>query len=310
MNGTVTSVNISSRRGTTKSPVPRARVTSKGIANDAHAGSWHRQVSLLARESATALSEEYGRDFGPGEFGENISTSGIDLRQVSLGDRFRIGRVELEVTQIGKACHGSRCAIFQEVGKCVMPKQGVFARVLHGGVVSPGDPIELIPMPLRILVITLSDRASRGEYEDKSGPAARVLLEKHFAGSHWRAEIQTKLIPDSATRLRTLIRQAVKNDADVIFTIGGTGIGPRDITPDVVRPMLDKEIPGIMESIRLKYGGKMPAALLSRSLAGVIGSTLLYVLPGSVRATEEYLGEVLKSLHHALLMLRGIDAHG
>jgi molybdenum cofactor synthesis domain-containing protein len=309
MNGTVTSVNISKAKGTTKKPVLRARVTGKGIATDAHAGSWHRQVSLLSRESVAALSKECGRDFAPGEFAENISTSGIDLGQVCLGDRFKIGRVALEVTQIGKACHGSSCAIFQEVGRCVMPKQGIFTRVLHGGEVRPGDSIELIPRPLRILAITLSDRASRGEYEDRSGPAARALLETHFTGSHWRAEIQTKLIPDSATRLRALIRLAVKNGVDAVFTLGGTGIGPRDITPDVVRPLLDKEIPGIMEHIRLKYGGKMPAALLSRSVAGVIGSTLLYTLPGSVRATEEYLGEILKSLDHALTMLRGIDDH-
>ena len=95
----------------------------------------------------------------------------------------------------------------------------------------------------------------------------------------------------------------------MIFTTGGTGIGPRDITPDVVAPMLDRELPGVMEFIRMKHGERLPSALLSRSVAGTIGNMLIYTLPGSVKAVREYTAEILRTLPHSLLMLHGINAH-
>lgn len=308
--GTIVSVNVSRKKGTIKHAVATAQVTPEGLEGDAHAGPWHRQVSLLASEDVAALSAECGQSFSPGEFAENLSTAGIDLSQVGPGDRLKIGRVELEITQIGKACHGSGCAIYQKAGKCVMPRRGVFARVLHGGVIRPGRRIEHVCPPLRLLIMTLSDRAFAGEYEDRSGPEVRACLETHFHGAKRELDIETKLLPDDATKLRAAIRRAVAGGADMIVTTGGTGIGPRDITPDVVRPMLDKEIPGIMEFIRVTYGKSKPNALLSRSVAGVIGRCLIYTLPGSVRAVREYLSEICKTLDHSLLMLRGIDAHG
>lgn len=309
MTGTVLSVNISEKKGTVKEPVPQARVTRLGLEHDAHAGPWHRQVSLLAREHAEALGRECGRSFAPGAFGENLSTVGLDLGLVGLRDRLKIGTVELEVTQIGKSCHGDGCAIHRAVGRCVMPKQGIFTRVLQAGDIRPGACIELVPHPLRITVITLSDRASRGEYADRSGPAVRQALEQHFAGSRWHLDFKVHLLPDEATALTAAIQATVAAGADIIFTTGGTGIGPRDITPDTVRPLLDKEIPGIMEAIRVNCGRELPSALLSRSVAGVIGSTLVYTLPGSVRAVNQYLAEITRSLEHALLMLWAIDAH-
>ena len=98
-------------------------------------------------------------------------------------------------------------------------------------------------------------------------------------------------------------------DADVIFTTGGTGIGPRDFTPETVRSILDKEIPGIMELIRVKYGMEKPAALLSRGVAGVAGKTLIYTLPGSVKAVSEYCNEILPTIEHSMYMIEGIDSH-
>ncbi len=156
---------------------------------------------------------------------------------------------------------------------------------------------------MTVLVITLSDRAVRGEYEDRSGPEIVQLLKAHFAD----ADIESVLIGDDADTLREQIKRAPK--FDVIITTGGTGIGPRDITPDVINPMLDREIPGIMEFIRTKHGERLPSALLSRSVAGVIGTTLVYTLPGSVKAVREYMHEILRSLEHALHMVRGEDVH-
>lgn len=305
----IVSVNISDAKGVVKHPVPVGIVNERGLEGDAHSGSWHRQVSILAQESISRLGQQANRNFRPGEFAENITTTGINLADVCLRDRLLVGVVELEVTQIGKECHGAGCAIFREVGKCVMPKEGIFARVLRGGEIRPGDDIEWDLCPLRVRIITLSDRASRGEYTDRSGPAIRDALDQLFSASRWRGEVTMRLIPDDAERLRGELEACRSERMDLVFTTGGTGIGDRDITPDTVRPMLDKEIPGIMEFIRVKYGQTLPAALLSRSVAGVMGGALIYTLPGSVKAVGDYLAEILPTLNHSLMMRWGIDMH-
>lgn len=309
MNQEVVSVNISEKKGTVKKAVPFVVLDKKGIVGDAHAGSWHRQVSLLAQERIDDFARDAGRSIAPGEFAENITTSGIDLAGVNLLDRLKIAGVELEVTKIGKECHGEGCAIYRQTGKCIMPEEGIFCRVVNGGKISPGDLIEHIAVSLNVRVIVLSDRAASGEYEDKSGPRIKSDLESFFAGRRWNLEVEIVLIPDNADLLRKEIESACANGAAVIFTSGGTGIGPRDITTDTLRGMLDKEIPGIMEYIRVKYGEKIPGALLSRSVAGAIGNTLVYALPGSVKAVAEYTGEILRTLEHSIFMLNGIDNH-
>ncbi|MCU0858171.1 MAG: molybdopterin-binding protein [Pontiellaceae bacterium] len=305
----IVSVNISKEKGTVKKPVSSITLTPNGIEGDAHAGSWHRQVSLLAQESIDKFGKTENRTFAPGEFAENITTQGIDLTKVNLLDRFIVGGAELEVTQIGKKCHGDGCAVFKEVGKCVMPKEGIFCRVLRGGTLKAGDDIAYFPHTLRIGIITLSDRASRGEYDDLSGPQIQRDLEAHFSKRHWNLSCILRLIPDDAAQLKSSLEKLIDASADIIFTTGGTGIGPRDITPDVVAPMLDKPLPGIMEFIRMKYGETIPSALLSRSVAGTIGGTLVYTLPGSVKAVKEYTAEILKALEHALFMIHGINSH-
>jgi molybdenum cofactor synthesis domain-containing protein len=306
----IVSVNISKEKGTVKTPVPSITFTSTGIAEDAHAGSWHRQVSLLGQESIdTFATAETDRTFVPGEFAENITTKGIDLTTVNILDRFIIGDAVLEVTQIGKKCHGDGCAIYVEVGKCVMPKEGIFCRVLKGGTAKAGDVIEYVPYTFDVRVITLSDRAFKGEYEDLSGPQIKSDLEAHFSSRPWNLACSVSLIPDDALQLKSEIDKAVEQGADVIFTTGGTGLGPRDISPDVVGPMLDKELPGVMEFIRVKYGEKLPSALLSRSIAGTIGNAQVYVLPGSVKAVKEYVAEILRILEHAVFMIQGINKH-
>ena len=137
----VLSVNISEKKGVIKEPVDEIIITEKGVENDAHAGDWHRQVSLLAKESIDKFEEVLGRKLGFGEFAENITTEGITLYTMKPGDKLNIGDVELEVTQIGKKCHGDGCAIFSQVGKCVMPKEGIFAKVIKTGKIKPGDEI-------------------------------------------------------------------------------------------------------------------------------------------------------------------------
>ena len=166
-----------------------------------------------------------------------------------------------------------------------------------------------LPEKFEILVITLSDRAHKGEYKDLSGPRIREKLSEYFSMVGWSFNINLTLIPDNSVILKELLKSAgaVYN---IIFTTGGTGIGPRDITVETVRPLLSKEIPGIMEFIRVKYGMEKPNALLSRGVAGVIGNSLIYTLPGSVKAVDEYITEILKTLEHTIMMQYGIDKHG
>ncbi|HCM60176.1 MAG TPA: molybdenum cofactor biosynthesis protein [Bacteroidales bacterium] len=165
-----------------------------------------------------------------------------------------------------------------------------------------------LPEELRIRVITLSDRAHRGNYADLSGPAVVKYVRYAMAAAGWKYEIRNDILPDDAGALLAALTESPS--VDLIITTGGTGIGPRDITPDVVRPLLTKEIPGIMEQIRVKYGTKNPKALLSRGVAGTIGNTLIYTLPGSVKAVHEYMAEIVKTLEHTFYMLYGIDTHG
>ena len=136
----VLAVCISENKGERKKPVAAVELRENhGIVGDAHAGDWHRQVSLLAQESIDKM-RAMGLDVNAGDFAENITTSGIDLVSLPIGSRLQIGETLLEVTQIGKECH-TRCAIYYQAGDCVMPKEGIFAKVVSGGVIKPGDMI-------------------------------------------------------------------------------------------------------------------------------------------------------------------------
>ncbi len=145
MKAKIVSINISDKKGVRKKAVDRAVLKENyGIEADAHAsGKWHRQVSLLAMESIRKM-QDVGLEVGPGDFAENITTEGIDLLSLPIGTRLKIGKeIELEVSQIGKTCH-SRCAIFYQAGDCVMPKEGIFVKVIKGGVLKKGDRIKVV----------------------------------------------------------------------------------------------------------------------------------------------------------------------
>jgi len=143
MSGRVVAVCISAQKGEKKTPVESVELRPEhGIVGDAHAGDWHRQVSLLAMESIRKM-QKMGLEVDSGDFAENITTEGLDLIHLPLGARLNIGEVLLEITQIGKECH-NRCEIFHQAGDCVMPKEGIFGRVLKGGHVQTGDAITLL----------------------------------------------------------------------------------------------------------------------------------------------------------------------
>jgi molybdopterin adenylyltransferase len=165
-----------------------------------------------------------------------------------------------------------------------------------------------LPQKFDVLIVTLSDRAYRGEYRDLSGPRIGEIVSEFMSSVQWKFEITFKLIPDDPSVLKELLVDAGEK-FNFIFTTGGTGIGPRDITVETVVPLLSKEIPGIMEYIRIKYGTLKPNALLSRGVAGVLDKALIYTLPGSLKAVDEYMEEILKTLAHTVYMQYGIDKH-
>ena len=138
------SIAISATKGSRKKPIPTAQlIENHGIESDAHAGPWHRQVSLLAMEDIHSMQAK-GLDVDFGDFAENIATSGIDLPSQPIGSRLKLGDTAvLEITQIGKECH-TKCAIYYQAGDCVMPRRGIFARVIIGGKISCGDAIEIL----------------------------------------------------------------------------------------------------------------------------------------------------------------------
>lgn len=301
----VIATNISKQKGTPKTAVPEIIIDQLGVHGDAHAGLGQRQVSLLSKESIDEFVARTKKKITYGAFGENLTVSGIKLSTTASLDQFRINDVVLEITQVGKKCHGEVCAIYREVGECVMPKEGIFCRVLSPGKIKAGDTIEYLPQCLKILVITLSDRAHAGVYPDKSGIAAKKLITNFFTSTKWHWQIEQLLIPDDADLLKEHLWRAIDNQVDIIFTLGGTGIGPKDFTVDTVKKVCDKIVPGVMEQIRMKYSTN-PNALLSRSIFGIAKKTQIYTLPGSVRAVTEYLEEIFKVLGHAIFMVHGM----
>ena len=303
----VVSVNISEKKGTLKRAVPEIELKLRhGIVGDAHAGDWHRQISLLAEESIDTMRPRSPIALDPGVFAENINTEGIDLKSLPVGTHLRIGETEVEVTQIGKECH-SDCAIRRQTGDCIMPREGVFARVVKGGTIHTGDEIKLLPtpadLPLRAAVITLSDKGSRGEREDKSGP----LIVEMLTATGYKVE-EALLLPDDAAQLKTqLLRLADARQVNLILTTGGTGFAPRDITPEVTLSVAERNAPGIAEAMRYHSLTITPRGMLSRGVSVLRGKTLIVNLPGSPKAVKENLEYILPSLAHGIRLAAGLD---
>lgn len=289
--GRIAEIHVSSQTGSDCEAVAEIVVNDRGFAGDAHEGARRCQVSLRAIDPSCTASP-FGADY------ENLLTEGIDLSRVGLLDKIRVGEVILEAAEILHPASGGPAGAF-----------GVYCRVLHGGLIRLNDEAEHIPRLLRVKIITLSDRAFSGQYEDRGGPKIRERLETFFHSRPWRVSIQTMILPDEQEMLIQELENAQLDGVDAVFTTGGTGVGPRDVTPEAVLALADKTIPGLMEYIRVKYGEKHPAALLSRSIAAVAGKTLIFTLPGSVGAVEDYMAELIKTFEHLIYMINDIDAH-
>ncbi len=303
--GKILAICVSAARGTPKQDVGHGRlVVDWGIEGDAHGGKWHRQVSMLSADKIEDFRKKLWVDYGA--FGENLVVEGFDFRNMPVGSRFAIGDAVLEMTQIGKECHND-CIIKQKTGECIMPHEGVFARVLHEGEIKTGDEMILLPPlenpPLRAAVITMSDKGSRGERVDESGPLIVSMLEQ--AG--YVVE-ESMILPDERSVLQPqLIRLADGRQIDLILTTGGTGFSPRDITPEATMAVGTRNAPGIAEAIRAYSLSITPRAMLSRAASVLRGSTLIVNLPGSPKAVRESLEYILPSLEHGIRIATGRD---
>ncbi|OUQ15869.1 molybdenum cofactor biosynthesis protein [Lachnoclostridium sp. An14] len=302
--GEIKAICISERRGTAKHPVETARLLEGyGIEGDAHGGNWHRQVSLLGLEKIEDFRKR-GAEVEFGAFGENIVAEGIDFRRLPVGSWIGIGEAVLELTQIGKECH-THCAIYHSVGDCIMPREGVFARVLKGGIIRVGDRVEVLeretPFPWQAAVITLSDKGAAGERKDESGPAIAARLRENGY-----EVVETILLADDRERLeKTLIRLADQRQLDLILTTGGTGFSLRDITPEATLAVAHRQAPGIAEAIRAASMNITPRAMLGRGVSVIRGKTLIINLPGSPKACQESMDVFLDTIPHAMGLLRG-----
>ena len=303
--GKILAICTSPKRGTVKTEVPEATLTPEwGIETDAHGGNWHRQVSLLSAEKIENFRKKIWVDYGA--FGENLVVEGFDFRNLPVTSRFQVGEVVLEMTQIGKECHND-CVIKQQTGECIMPHEGVFARVLHGGTLHVGDEMILLPPeedpPLRAAVITLSDKGARGEREDKSGP----LIVEMLTAAGYKVE-ETMILPDEAKALKAqLIRLADGRQVNLILTTGGTGFSPRDITPEATYAVATRSAPGIAEAMRYHSLSITPRGMLSPAASVLRGKTLIVNLPGSPKAVQENLEYILPSLEHGIRIAAGLD---
>lgn len=298
--GKILAICISEKKGTQKKPIESARLVEEwGIEGDAHVGKWHRQVSMLSFEKIEAFREK-GADVDFGAFGENLVVEGFDLSKVPVGTKFQIGEAILELTQIGKECH-SHCAIYKVMGDCIMPREGIFAKVLRGGMISEGDEITVEKRPLRAAILTASDSGYAGEREDVSGPTIRKILEENGY-----QVVHTILLPDDREVLaQEMSRIADEGVAELLVTTGGTGFSSRDCMPEATMDITERAVPGIPEAIRAYSMTITPRAMLSRAAAGIRKHTLIINLPGSPKAVKESLEYILPSLEHGLEILTG-----
>lgn len=304
MEGIIKAVCISEKRGTVKKNIKKVRVIKDfGLEGDAHAGKWHRQVSFLSADKVKEFNEKGGKVID-GDFGENVLVEGIDFKTLPVGTRLICGQALFEVTQIGKECH-SHCEIYKRVGDCIMPREGIFAKVLESGEIKVGDKIQVIypekNRPYQAAIMTLSDKGSKGERVDTSGPKAAKILKEH--GFEIVEEI---LLPDEFSQIKKhLIRLSDSRQVDLVLTTGGTGLSPRDCTPEATLAIADRNVPGIAEAIRAGSMTITKRAMLSRGVSVTRKKTLIINLPGSEKAVEESLSFIIDQLPHGIDTLRG-----
>jgi len=297
--GRIEAICVSETKGMRKAPVGSVHFLSNhGIQGDAHAGPWHRQVSLLAAEDIERIHRQRLPDLSPGDFAENLIVSGLDLKTCGLGTQLCLGKeVILRLSQIGKVCH-TPCRIFYMTGECAMPGLGLFARVEQGGRVSVGDPVKCdckVDRDLyQAVVMTVSD--SQGATEGALGPAVAQVLETRLASHVYRCIT----VPDERDPIEERLQHYCNGHSiDLVVIVGGPRSSSRDSASEATCKVIDRLTPGLDESMRLAS-----ATQASHAVSGICKSTVVLNLSGSQHAVTEHLGAIVDALHHELAKLR------
>lgn len=301
MEGIVKAVCISLKRGTAKKNIHESELIKDfGIKNDAHGGNWHRQVSLISAEKILQFNKS-GGNVKDGDFGENLIVEGIDFKSLPVGTLLKCNESVLEISQIGKDCH-SHCEIFKRVGDCIMPREGVFAKVIKGGYIKEGDVMTAEinkEKKLTAAVITLSDKGSTGQRVDKSGPKVKEILEE----TGYEVIEYILLSDDKDNISKNLIRLSDQRQVNLIITTGGTGFSNRDNTPEATTAVMTRNAPGIAEAIRFQSMKYTKRAMLSRGVSVIRNNTLIVNLPGSEKAVSESMEVIMGTVEHGIKIL-------
>ncbi len=197
----IKAISISDRKGVRKTNIDHVNlIEGFGLENDAHGGKWHRQVSLLAQESIQFMREK-GLDVVAGNFAENITTEGIDLMKLAVGDHLKLGKTELIISQLGKICH-NRCAIYHQAGDCVMPREGIFGVVLTGGKISVGDEVEILATKSDSVALVYPTRSDEADIEE---------FERKLAGKWYPGFIRRDPVKSDSSNLAPILKDLAAN---------------------------------------------------------------------------------------------------
>ncbi len=303
MHGHLVSVNVSKVRGVPKRPVKDGiLLPTWGLKGDAHGGDWDRQISLFPLETLALVPKTVRMLFEENAYSENLTIEGIPPEKLRVGTILAVGAARIRILHIGKETYEP-----PDSGRpYIVSREGRFGRVLEEGAIAVGDVVAIVEEgipPLeapKVALITLSDKGARGEREDLSG---RFLL---WYMTRLNANVLfQEIIPDEKETIKERLRQGIAAGADLILTTGGTGLAPRDVTPDATLEVIDREVPGFVEAMRAESLKKTPHAMISRAVSGMAGRTLIINLPGSPKAVAECMEVIFPALSHAIEKVRG-----
>jgi len=303
MHGHLISVNLGKARGVPKHPVNKGTLIPEwGLEGDAHGGDWDRQISLFPIEAMALVPKIIRKTFEENAYSENLTIEGIPPEKLGHGTILTIGNTRIKILEIGKETFEP-----PESGRpYIISREGRFGRVVKGGTVKPGDLVEVVdegtldPEAPRVVLVTLSDKGAKGEREDISG---RFL--NWYATRMGAAVLSSVIIPDEKNIIKETLVKGVEAKADLILTTGGTGLAPRDVTPDATLEVIDREVPGFAEAMRAESLKNTPHAMVSRAVSGIAEKTLIINLPGSPKAVAECMEVIFPALRHAIDKLRG-----
>lgn len=286
MIGKVVAVCKSVHKGERKVNVGQAQLIENfGMDGDAHSGPWDTHIRLLAQESIYKAFKR-GLNVGPGDFSENITTRGIDLSSLRVGTKLKVGNAVIEITKKGKECK-DKCNIFNLIGDCIISREGVYAKVLRGGLVFVGDEIHPF-LDINVGII----------YVKNNKPIEEKLLENVIRKSLSMYTVQVtdyNKVDNKHEILKSAIIEMCEKNLDIVFVVGGAGIFLKDNSPEVILEVVEKELPGIAENIRGSFQ-EPEKAMVYRGRSGIRGSTLIVNLPDNVEILNNCLLRVLPVL--------------